>query len=123
MAVSSVNSTSTQTSSVSNGIGGLATGMNTDDLVAKLTLGSKNKVIKEQAITQKLLWKQTAYRDVTASLANFKSTYFDTLSTTNFKNPSIPSKDLVTAVLIASPMGFIPRISKALLSLIMCHLM
>ncbi len=78
----------TSTASSSKGFSGLVSGMNTDDLVAKLTLASKNKIFKEQQNSQKLQWKQDAYRDVTASLTAFKKSYFDPLSTTNFKSAS-----------------------------------
>lgn len=83
MAVSSVSSSTTSTS---NKIGGLVSGMDIDELVAKLTLGSKNKIFKEQQKAQKLQWKQDAYRQITASINSFKKTYFDSLSTTNLRS-------------------------------------
>lgn len=86
MAVNSVGTSSTATSV--KGFGGLVSGMNIDELVAKLTLGSKNKIVKEQQKSQKMKWKQAAYREVSSLLTNFKKNYFDTLSATNFRNPS-----------------------------------
>lgn len=85
MAVSSVTSSP---SSTSNKVGGLVSGMDIDTLVSKLTLGSKNKIFKEQQKSQKLQWKQDAYRQVTAALTTFKNNYFDTLSTTNLRSAS-----------------------------------
>jgi len=88
MAINSTTSSTTATASSSKGLSGLVSGMDTEALVEKLTLSSKNKIFKEQQKSQKLQWKQDAYRDVTASLAAFKKSYFDSLSATNFKSPS-----------------------------------
>ncbi|MEI8217049.1 MAG: flagellar filament capping protein FliD [Eubacteriales bacterium] len=90
MAVGSTTSTAstTSTSTTSNRVGGLVSGMDIDTLVAKLTLGSKNKIIKEQQKSQKLQWKQDAYRKVTAAIIGFKKSYFDALSTTNLRSTS-----------------------------------
>ena len=88
MAIRSTTSSTTSTASSSKGFSGLVSGMDTESLVSKLTLSSKNKIFKEQQKSQKLQWKQEAYRDVTATLTAFKKSYFDTLSATNFKNPA-----------------------------------
>ena len=95
MAVSAT--TSTSTASVSNGIGGLVSGMNTDELVDKMTQISQDKILKQQQKLQKLQWKQTAYREVTTALTDFKKTYFDSLSKTNFRSTAFFNAAKATA--------------------------
>ncbi len=101
--ISSVSSATT-TASVSNGLGGLVSGMDVDSLVEQLTISGQEKIDYQQQSLQKLEWKQTAYREITTALAEFKSTYFDTLSSTNLRSTSFfntatatSSSDAVTA--------------------------
>ncbi|MDR2088178.1 MAG: flagellar filament capping protein FliD [Clostridiales Family XIII bacterium] len=71
------------------GIGGLASGMDIDSLILKMTAASRLKVTKQEQSLQKLEWKQTAYRSVITALSEFRTKYFDSLSKTNFKGNAI----------------------------------
>lgn len=55
------------------GIGGLATGLNTDELVAALTSGTKAKIAKQGQQKQLLNWKMTAYRSMASALSAFQT--------------------------------------------------
>ncbi|MDR2132036.1 MAG: flagellar filament capping protein FliD [Clostridiales Family XIII bacterium] len=71
------------------GIGGLASGMDIDGLILKMTAASRAKVTKQEQSLQKLEWKQTAYRSVAKALTEFRTKYFDSLSKTNFKGTTL----------------------------------
>lgn len=62
---------------------GLASGMNTDDVVKAMTSGRQLRLDKEQQKKQVLVWQQQQYRGVTSSIQNFQKKYFDPLSSTN----------------------------------------
>lgn len=59
---------------------GMATGMDTDDLVKKMTLAEKNKVDKECQSRQKIQWKQEIFRSIMDEMQQFSKKYFDILS-------------------------------------------
>jgi len=86
----SVNSTSSTTSllTAKTGIGGLVSGMSTDDLVESLTLASRTKVAKQDQLVQSMEWKQTAYRTVSKAVKEFQTKYLDILSNTNMRSES-----------------------------------
>ncbi|MDR2354741.1 MAG: hypothetical protein LBE16_00960, partial [Clostridiales Family XIII bacterium] len=71
------------------GVGGLASGMDIDSMILKITAASRLKVTKQEQSLQKLEWKQSAYRSVTKALMEFRDKYFNSLSATNFKSQSL----------------------------------
>ena len=86
--VSSTSSSSSSSSSTSysllakTGIGGLVSGMDTDELVYNLTSSTRTKIAKQGQEKQTLEWKQSAYQTVTSAVKEFQSKYFDVLSDT-----------------------------------------
>jgi len=84
----SVNSTSSTKSllTAKTGIGGLVSGMSTDELVQGLTLGTRTKIGQQGQKVQSLGWKQTAYRTVTKALKEFQTKYLDVLSGSNMRS-------------------------------------
>ncbi|KNZ41750.1 flagellar filament capping protein FliD [Acetobacterium bakii] len=86
-AVSSSKST-TSALTAKTGMGGLISGMDTDELVEGLTLASRTKVAKQDQKIQTMEWKQTAYRTVTKALKEFQTKYLDVLSATNMRSES-----------------------------------
>ena len=86
--MSSVSSTSSSSSTSSysllakTGIGGLVSGMDTDELVYSLTSTTRTKIAAQKQERQLLEWKQTAYQSVTTALKEFQDKYFDILSDT-----------------------------------------
>ncbi len=76
MAVSPASSSSSLSSMLGvsgKGIGGLATGLDTDSLVNALTSGTKLKISKQGQQKQLLNWKMTAYRSMSTALTAFQS--------------------------------------------------
>lgn len=88
--MTTVNSSTSSLSALSakTGIGGLASGMDIDQLVENLTATSRQKILKQKQNIQRLEWKQTAYRSVSTILKEFQKSYLDILSPTNIRNAS-----------------------------------
>lgn len=86
----SIFSTNLYGSSTSNGIGGLATGLDTDTLVNQMAAGTKNKINKAYQAKQKLLYRQQSYREISSKLVAFNDKYFSfsTGSKTNILSSS-----------------------------------
>lgn len=85
MAFNSISGTSN--SSVSKGIGGLVSGMDTDELVTGMTADIQNKIDKQLQEKQKTEWQQETYRSLTKAMSEFNNKYFSSTSTTNITNP------------------------------------
>ncbi|NLJ59044.1 MAG: flagellar hook-associated protein 2, partial [Tissierellia bacterium] len=62
--------------SINKGIGGLLSGLDTDDLVEQLTSGTRNKINRQYQAKQQLLYKQEAYREISSKLISFNNKYF-----------------------------------------------
>lgn len=86
--VTAVSNSTTSLLTAKTGIGGLVSGMNTDELVQGLTLGTRTKISQQGQKVQGLEWKQTAYRTVSKALNEFQSKYLDVLSKTNMRSTS-----------------------------------
>lgn len=73
--ISSLTSGSSSSSSAltGKGIGGLATGLDTDSLVDALISGTKSKIAKQGQQKQLLNWKMTAYRTMSTALGAFQT--------------------------------------------------
>ena len=75
-------------SSISNGIGGLVSGLDTDTLVENMTMGTSNKIDTQKQQKQLLQWRKEAYRTITQGLTEFNDSYFSYTSSTNITSPS-----------------------------------
>ncbi len=77
-------------SSVSKGVGGLLSGLDTDELVEQMTATTRSKINRQYQAKQKLLYKQEAYREVSSKLLEFSNKYFSysTGSKTNILSSS-----------------------------------
>jgi len=88
MAIAAVSNSTASPLMAKTGIGGLVSGMNTDELVRGLTIGSRSKIAQQDQKVQGLEWKQTAYRTVTKALKEFQGKYLDILSKTHMRSDS-----------------------------------
>jgi len=80
----------------SKGIGGLATGLDTDELMKGMTIGTRTKIAKQLQSKQMLSWQSDAYRSVSDKLINFSKKYTSYTSSTNLLSSSFYSKNEVT---------------------------
>lgn len=85
----SILSTNIYGSSVNKGMGGLLSGLDTDDLVNQMTAATRNKINRQYQAKQKLLYKQEAYREISLKLLAFNNKYFSysSGSKTNILSP------------------------------------
>lgn len=82
-------STSIYGSSTNKGVGGLLSGLDTDDLVKQMTAATRNKINRQYQAKQKLLYRQEAYREISSKLLTFSNKYFSysSGSKTNILSP------------------------------------
>lgn len=70
-------------------ITGMATGLDTDEMIKQLMKVENTKVDKLKQDIQLMEWKRSSYREITNMFRSFKDTYFDVLKpTTNFLSDS-----------------------------------
>ncbi|MDL2232828.1 flagellar filament capping protein FliD [Ruminococcaceae bacterium OttesenSCG-928-L11] len=73
--MASVSSMGTIYSSITaknKGIGGLASGLDTESILDALTTGTRSKIARQQQLKQTALWKQTAYHNSITALNAFR---------------------------------------------------
>ncbi|MCR4435052.1 MAG: flagellar filament capping protein FliD [Clostridiales bacterium] len=80
-------------------IGGLATGLNTDELVSSLMKAERIPLDKIYQKKQLAEWKRDAYREITNSLVGFKNDYFNLLkSSSNMLSRSTYKKFSISVI-------------------------
>ncbi len=93
--------TSTSSSSAygvtSKGIGGLASGLDTDEIIKGMTIGTRAKIAKQLQSKQLLSWQTDAYRNVSNKLIDFSKKYTSYTSSTNLLSSSFYTKTDITA--------------------------
>lgn len=104
--LSSLTGSNRTTASTYKGIGGMVSGLDTDQLVKDMTITARSKIVKQQQSKQKLLWQQTSYRNISTQLINISQKYMSYTSKTNLGSrsfyektatvPSGPNSDKVT---------------------------
>lgn len=82
-------STSLYGSTTNKGVGGLLSGLDTDDLVKQMTAATRNKINRQYQSKQKLQYRQEAYREISTKLLTFSNKYFSYASgsKTNILSP------------------------------------
>lgn len=83
-------STSLYGASVNKGVGGLLSGLDTDDLVKQMTATTRNRINRQYQAKQKLSYRQEAYREISKKLLTFSDKYlsYATGSKTNILSSS-----------------------------------
>ncbi len=62
-------------SSSRKGVSGLVSGLDTDEIIKGMTMGTTSKINSQLQQKQIAVWKQEAYRDITKKLNSFQSKY------------------------------------------------
>ncbi len=85
MAINSINTTSTSSllSSQRKNVSGLASGMDTDELVKGMTLATRTKIAKQKQSKQLLSWQGEAMRGITDKLTAISQKFTSFTSSTN----------------------------------------
>jgi Flagellar capping protein len=95
---SSTNSSSSAytTATSSKRLSGIISGLDTDSIVAQLTMGTQSKIDKQMQNKQVAQWQQDSYREVIKALSEFEDKYFSSstsssniLSSSFFNSTSI----------------------------------
>ena len=92
-----------------NRLTGLATGMDTDQIVKDMLTSEQNKIDRVQQQQTLVEWKQEEYREIIGEAKNLYSKYFDVLSkdsivsTSSFSTVSVTSSN--NSVITATAMG------------------
>lgn len=95
--MSSVGSLSTSTSTSIRGYGGLASGLDRDELIKGMTLGTTSKINKQEQKKQQILWKQEAIQSISSTMIDFHSKYTETLtSPTNLFSSLLWGRNKIT---------------------------
>ena len=93
MSASSSNAYGSQT----KGIGGLASGLNTDELIDGMTIATRSKIAKQNQNKTLLSWRTDAYRSISSKLIEFADKYTSYASSTNLHSESFYGKTEITA--------------------------
>ena len=80
----------------SKGIGGMATGLDTDEIIRGMTIGTRSKIAKQLQSKQLYTWKSDAMRNVSSKLINFSKKYTSYTSSTNLTSSSFFMKSEIT---------------------------
>lgn len=95
-------SVSGATSSLGNtslrGFGGLASGIDRDEMIEAMTSGTQAKIDRQKGEMTKLQWKQEAYRNIIDKVLDIEDNYFSFTSGSNLKSTNFFAKNIVTAL-------------------------
>lgn len=94
--MASVSSTSSLGNTSLRGFGGMASGINRDEIIEKMTLGTTTKIANKKKDMQKLEWKQEAYRNISDQILDISDNYASYASGSNLKDPMAFAKNIVS---------------------------
>ncbi len=78
--ISSLSSSTNNAMSSLRGYGGLASGLDRDELIQGMTSGTQTKITKQEQAKTKLEWQQQAYRNISDKMIAFANKYTATMS-------------------------------------------
>lgn len=95
--MSSIGSLSSSTSTSIRGYGGLASGLDRDELIEGMTIGTTTKINKQEQKKQQIEWMQEAVRTISDKMIGFHSKYTETLtSPTNLFSSMLWGRNKIT---------------------------
>lgn len=74
----------------------MASGINRDEIIEKMTLGTTTKIANKKKEMQKLQWKQDAYRNISDQILDISDKYASYASGSNLKDPMAFAKNIVS---------------------------
>lgn len=80
--ISSLSGSTNSAMSSLRGYGGLASGLDRDELIEGMTSGTQTKITKQQQAKTKLEWQQQAYRQISDKMIGFADKFTSTMSST-----------------------------------------
>ncbi len=94
--MASVSSTSSLGNTALRGFGGMASGIDRDSIIEKMTLGTTTKINNQKKKITELQWKQEAYRGISDKIIDWADTYASYASSKNLKDATVFSKNQIT---------------------------
>lgn len=92
----SINSLTSGQKTTSKAIGGLATGLDTAELMKNMTVGTRSKIAKQQQSKQLIAWQTEAYRGISNKLVDFSRKYTSFTSSSNLLSSKFYTSSNVT---------------------------
>ena len=94
--MASISSTSSLGNTSLRGYGGMASGIDRDAIIEKMTLGTTTKISNQKGKITQLQWKQEAYRNISDQIIDLADKYTSYSSTSSLKDASIFSKSVIS---------------------------
>lgn len=95
--MASIGSLTSSTSTSIRGYGGLASGLDRDELIKSMTLGTTSKLNQQEQKKQKIEWMQEAVRTISDKMISFHGKYTETLtSPTNLFSSMLWGRNKIT---------------------------
>lgn len=94
--MASINSTSSLGNTSLRGYGGMASGIDRDAIIEKMTLGTTTKISNQKKQVTELQWKQEAYRSISDKIIDWSDTYASYASDKNLKDPTVFSRNQIS---------------------------
>lgn len=95
-------SVSGATSSLGNtslrGFGGLASGIDRDEMIEAMTSGTQSKIDSQKSAMTKMQWKQEAYRSVIDKIVDIEDSYLSYTSGTNLKSYDLFARNVIDMI-------------------------
>lgn len=96
--MASVTSTSSLGNTSLRGYGGMASGIDRDEIIEQMTLGTTTKITNQEKDITKLEWKQEAYRSISDKILDLYDNYSSYTSPTSLKDPNTFAKNLISVL-------------------------
>ena len=94
--MASISSTSSLGNTALRGFGGMASGIDRDSIIEKMTLGTTTKINNQKKKITELQWKQEAYRGVSDKIIDWADTYASYTSSKNLKDLNVFAKNQIS---------------------------
>lgn len=92
----SISSLTSGQKTTSKAIGGLATGLDSAELIKNMTVGTRSKIAKQQQSKQLLTWQTEAYRGISNKLVAFSRKYTSFSSSSNLLSSKFYTSSNIT---------------------------
>ncbi len=94
--MASVSSTSSLGNTSLRGFGGMVSGIERDEIIEQMTLGTTTKITNAKNEITKIQWKQEAFRSLSDKIIGLSDDYFSYSSSSSLVDPSVFAKSLVS---------------------------
>lgn len=94
--MASISSTNSIGNTSLRGYGGMASGIDRDSIIEKMTLGTTTKINNQKKKITQIQWKQEAYRNISDQILDFGDKYTSFSSTNSLKDLNFFAKNIIS---------------------------